>query len=336
MNRPDDNDELIRRYREAGAQDMRRPSPQIGEAVRAHARMTAASKAAGPAPSPTPAANQSRWKISLLASIALAGLTGLVVLQFDRGTADEQEIALGRQAPAVASPSPASPPPAVADATVARSDTPAARPATPTTRAAPGSGRPAPATASPVPAAESAPSIPPPAAQPAPAPARERRAELMRDEASEKAMPPTATQAMARAAAPAPAPAPAPAAPAPAPAAAARAPALRTPAPAQESLAAQAPRSTAALAAALHQAARAGQVADLEALLQQGAPVNAPDGSGRTALSLGVIHGHSALVRRLLALGANPALVDSDGLDALQHARRLGREDMVRLLEARS
>jgi ankyrin repeat protein len=108
------------------------------------------------------------------------------------------------------------------------------------------------------------------------------------------------------------------------------------PAPAQESLAAQAPRSAAALAAALHQAARAGQLADLEALLQQGAPLNAPDGAGRTALSLAVIHGHSALVRRLLALGANPALVDSDGLDALQHARRLGREDMVRLIEART
>jgi hypothetical protein len=325
MNRPDENDELVRRYREAGAQDTRRPAPQVGEAVRAHARMVAASKAAGPAPSPTPAANQSRWKISLLASVALAGLTGLLVLQFDRGTPDEQETALGRPAPAVASPSPDSPPPAAADATVAHSETPAARPATPApalraatpaTRPAPDAGAPAPATASPAPVAEPAPSPPSLAGQEAPAPAQERRADALRDQASEKTMPAAAPQAMTRGAA--------------------TAPALRMPAPAQESLAAQAPRGTASLAAALHQAARAGQVAELEALLQQGAPVNAPDGAGRTALSLAVIHGHSALVRRLLALGANPALADRDGLDALQHARRLGREDMVRMLEARS
>ncbi|MBA3593934.1 MAG: hypothetical protein H0W47_09060, partial [Polaromonas sp.] len=96
MNRPDENDELIRRYREASAQDTRRPSPQVREAVRAHAAMITASKAAGPAPSfttssttsSTPAANQSRWKLSLLASVALAALTGLLVLQFDRGTPD--------------------------------------------------------------------------------------------------------------------------------------------------------------------------------------------------------------------------------------------------------
>ncbi|MDP3310320.1 MAG: hypothetical protein Q8S56_05060, partial [Polaromonas sp.] len=114
MNRPDENDELIRRYREASAQDERRPSPQVREAVRAHAELVAptlvASRAFGDSlplaseegaelarggpslrssriaePADTPAANQSRWKLSLLASIALAGLTGLLVLQFDRG-----------------------------------------------------------------------------------------------------------------------------------------------------------------------------------------------------------------------------------------------------------
>lgn len=321
MNRPDPNDELIRRYREASAQDERRPSAQVREAVRAHAAMISASKLASPAVS-APAANQSRWKISLLASIALAGLTGLLVLQFDRGTPDQQETALGRPAPAPALPSPAAPPPppAVADAKAARSEAPAARPAAPAPlpKAAVQPARPAPDVGVAAPAAASPPrpaDPEPPAAQHAPA--RERSAEAARDQASEKAMAPAAPQAMARSAA---------------------APALRmpAPAPAQESLAAQAPRSAAALAEALHQAARAGQLPDVEALLQQGAAIDAPDGAGRTALMLAVIQGHSELVRRLLALGANPALVDREGLDALAHARRLGRDDIARLIEARS
>lgn len=313
MNRPDENDELIRRYREASAQDERRPSAQVREAVRAHAAMISASKTASPAPSPARAANQSRWKLSLVASVALAGLTGLLVLQFDRGTPDEQDTALGRPAPAVIPPLPASPPPAVADAKIAHSEVPAARPMTPSpapkTVARPAKSAPE--------AGVTAPS-PPPGAQQAPAPARERTVDAAREQTREKAMVSPEPQATARAA---------PAAPS-----------LRmlpAPAPAQESLATQAPRSATALAAALHQAARAGQVAEAEALLQQGAGLNAPDGTGRTALVLAVIHGHSELVRRLLALGANPALADREGLDALQHARRLGRDDMVRMIEAR-
>ena len=310
MNRPDDNDELIRRYREASAQDERRPSAQVRDAVRAHAEMIRASRAAGPAPSPAAAANQSRWKVSLLASIALAGLTGLLVLQFDRGTPDEQETALGRPASPAVPAAPALPSPEVADAAVARSEAPAPRAAAPAParQAAVPPARPA--------AAPAPPPLPPTVQQDA-APSRERPVDTARDQASEKAVAPAAPQAMARSAA---------------------APVLRMPAPAaqQENLAGQAPRSAAALAAALHQAARAGQLAEVEALLQQGASLNAPDGAGRTALVLAVIHGHSELVRRLLALGANPALTDREGLDALQHARRLGREDMVRLLEARS
>jgi hypothetical protein len=326
MNRPDENHELIRRYREASAQDERRPSVQVREAVRAHAKMVLASKAAGPSPSPAPAANQSRWKISLLASIALAGLTGLLVLQFDRGTEDEQETALGRPAPAVSPPPPASPPPAAADA---RSEAPVARPAMPApapkaasrpAQPAPDVGTAAPAAASPPRPAEPAPASPsaqPPLAQQAPALARERAVDMARDQSSEKATAPAAPEAMTRSAA---------------------APALRlpAPAPAQQNLGAQAPRSATALAAALHQAARAGQVGEAEALLQQGAALNTPDSAGRTALVLAVIHGHSELARRLLALGANPALVDREGLDALQHARRLGREELVQMLEARS
>ncbi|WP_309681567.1 ankyrin repeat domain-containing protein, partial [Polaromonas sp.] len=88
--------------------------------------------------------------------------------------------------------------------------------------------------------------------------------------------------------------------------------------------------------AALHAAARSGNLAQLQRLLAQGAPLNAPDDSGKTALMLAVINGHAAMVQRLLALGANPALTDRDGLTALQHARRLGRDQIAALIEAGS
>jgi hypothetical protein len=326
MNRPDDQDELIRRYREASAQDPRRPSAQVREAVRAHAAMVHSTRPGASPAASTPAANQSRWKLSLLASIALAGLTGLLVLQFDRGAPDEQETALGRPAPAAAPTLPAAPPPdpAAADAValVPREAAPA-RPPAPAPRTtgkavAPGpeAAVPAPAAANrsaPVAAAE--PAAVPPAPQ-APALARERAADTARSEASEKAL----TKAVP-----------------PSARAAAAAPALRVPAPPQQQeglSAAQPSRSPAALASALHEAARAGRLPELERLLQQGAALNAADEAGRTALTLAVIHGHGALVRRLMALGANPALVDRDGLDALQHARRAGRDDIVRIIEA--
>ena len=77
-------DELTQRYREASAQDARRPGAHVRDAVRAHAQMVIAagksSTATKNAPK-APAANQSRWKISALAGLALAGLTGLLVLQ---------------------------------------------------------------------------------------------------------------------------------------------------------------------------------------------------------------------------------------------------------------
>ncbi len=95
-------------------------------------------------------------------------------------------------------------------------------------------------------------------------------------------------------------------------------------------------RSAPALATALHEAARTGRLTELERLLRLGARINAPDEAGRTALMLAVIHGHKATVQRLLAAGANAALTDRDGQDALGHARRLGQEDMVRMIEAGS
>lgn len=87
---------------------------------------------------------------------------------------------------------------------------------------------------------------------------------------------------------------------------------------------------------ALREAARTGNTAQLERLVAQGAPVNAPDEAGRTPLMLAVMNNHTATVQRLLALGANPALTDREGLNALQHARRLGFNAIAALLEAGS
>ena len=46
------DDELVRRYHEASAQEGARPGAHVREAVRAHAQMVAAAHTAGPAPTP--------------------------------------------------------------------------------------------------------------------------------------------------------------------------------------------------------------------------------------------------------------------------------------------
>jgi hypothetical protein len=103
------------------------------------------------------------------------------------------------------------------------------------------------------------------------------------------------------------------------------------PAQAREEPKEQAPRTrlvpgspAAAMAIALHEAARTGRITQLDSLLRQGALINEPDAAGRTPLTPAVIHGQTAAVQRLLAAGANTTRVDLEGLTALQHARRLG------------
>lgn len=388
MTEPDHSphsDELLQRYREASADDTRRPGAHVRDAVRAHAQMVieAGKQAGAPQAGATidaaqrPAANQSRWKISALAGFALAGLTGLLVLQFDRGTDEEKELAFGQPSATTpsSSSSPASPPaasPSMAPVPAPVAPQPPATEADAKKRSAdiakPVSKSPAPAAqdkavasppvtepvvrqreaeAAPALAAAAPPAAPPPAPAPiaAPAPAaavqENTQPSIVPRMAGAAAGSLSAPPAQADMAAAAPAVRPAPAAPA---AAAPAAPAARAVAPLQKqesTLQYRAPRAEAGagpnrLAGALQEAARAGRLALLERLLQQGAPVNAADTAGRTPLILAVMQGHTAVVQRLLAAGANPALVDQEGLNALQHARRLGFDGIAHLIEAAS
>ncbi len=108
------DDELVRRYREASEQEGARPGAHVREAVRAHAQMVAkAATSVSAAPMTAPAANQARWKISALATLAVVGLTGLLMLQFERGTPEERDTVFSHrraEAPAPAAPASEAPP----------------------------------------------------------------------------------------------------------------------------------------------------------------------------------------------------------------------------------
>lgn len=84
----------------------------------------------------------------------------------------------------------------------------------------------------------------------------------------------------------------------------------------------------------MNDAARAGNTVQVQTLIRQGAPVDARDRLGRTALMLAAMHSQTATVQKLLALGANPALVDHEGLTAAQLARRQGHARLADQLEA--
>jgi len=58
--------------------------------------------------------------------------------------------------------------------------------------------------------------------------------------------------------------------------------------------------------------------------LESGAPIDAADESGKTALIHAVVSGQVDLVRELLGKGASPALPDVSGLDARSYARLSG------------
>ena len=309
-------DELLLRYRQASDADPRRPASQVGEAVRAHAQSVLAARQTVSAVPAAPAANQPRWKLSLLASVALASLTSLLVLQFDRGPADERERVLVDAAP------PAKAATDAIDATDAHQQEKAA-PAAP---------------AMPVPAR-------PELAQATPKAAAAKRTEnhaptQSKDErvAFENIQPPAQsspaqdmdTPAASLHATPTPVP----------PNALGRSQAAAEMRRADEVAPSAAPRASATptlpLDSALQEAARKGRTSLLNDLLARGAPLDAADAEGRTPLMLATIYNHPEMVQRLLAAGANVALVDHSGSTALAHARRLGRGRIAELIEEAS
>lgn len=373
------DDELIRRYREASAQDASRPGPQVRAAVRAHAQMLAASKAAAgdqpvaeavPVASRT-AANASRWKISALGSVALVGLSALLLLQFERGTPEEKAVAYGppraevsgaaepSEKPSVASVAPASavnraapdgsavlkeraaepadalqstPPPNRAKALAKRAPSVAeTKSASVSDDAAAPSGFPgSPAASADAAAAPGAAPPPAPSAEVAqPAPAQRSR--------SAKAAPPSTGQTAPSAAAEA---TPPPAATARSAQAAADSRSDSTPNAANKNLAAPPANadtgSASALEQALREAARAGRAGQLEDLARQGVALDSRDSAGRTALMLAAMNGHTRVVQKLLALGANTALVDAQGQSAAQQAKRRGHAHIADLIDAGS
>jgi ankyrin repeat protein len=88
---------------------------------------------------------------------------------------------------------------------------------------------------------------------------------------------------------------------------------------------------------ALIPASDRGHVDYVRAILETEIDVNHVNNLGWTALLEAVILGdggaaHTEIVRMLLAAGADTSIADREGVTALEHARRRGYDDMVRLL----
>jgi hypothetical protein len=328
---PKQSDLLLQRYREASALDTARPGAALRETVLAHARQAASERpVAAVAPANT-AANDSVWTWKAFGSLAVMGLVGLLVLQFDRGSPEEKETAFGTApTPAPAARAPAAEPPS-----------------------APTSDSPQPASAS-----ASAPRPTPPEALRA-APARPSAAERGKTtavvptptpvETADTAAPPPSAPATLHQAAPSavalplPLPAEAPAAPPPPKAAATPVLAEASVADAATDKAMDTPRALARERQAVTAAAPLAPSPLLIAIasddpervrqrLADGADPNQRDGAARTPLMAAAQRGNAEIVRLLLSAGADPALRDAQGLSAADLARRAGHAALLPLL----
>lgn len=90
---------------------------------------------------------------------------------------------------------------------------------------------------------------------------------------------------------------------------------------------------------ALIPAAERGHVETVDTLIKAGVNVDHVNKLSWTALLEAIILGnggprHTAIVKLLIDAGANVNLADKDGVSPLQHARKAGYADMIRLLES--
>lgn len=322
------DDALLNRYLEANARDPLRPNPSLREAVLTHAKThQSTAQAVG---SPRAAANDSHWKIRALGSLAVMGLVGLLAMQFERGSPEEQSAALGAapmreqvatapSAAAVAVPAPT----ADTDEKALKATEP------PPPRLAPAIER-AQAPAGMKRSAEQGPTSTVDTA----ATASEALAALA-DSAAPAHGPTTAAETVQRPATVA-AAAPFPAIKAPNIAA----PPMHKATP-PSFRAADAPRAEAAPMAAsppalpaLHAAAMRGDTEELERLLNgPSANVNERGAQGETALMRASAGDNTAVLLALLKSGADTSLKDNAGLSAADYAKRAGRLAWLPLLQ---
>lgn len=89
------------------------------------------------------------------------------------------------------------------------------------------------------------------------------------------------------------------------------------------------------LDAALLDAVSKGDFARMQALLAQGANVNAGDKDGTTPLMMAAINGHVSVVQAILDKGADVNARDKDGFTALWDAASEGHLQVVHVLLAR-
>jgi len=298
---PNDDDtrdeELLARYRRAGDADAARPSDTVRTAILAESRRVADELAKQESSRPIdvsrPAANDSRWKITVFGTAGAALLAALLfVPRYWEKTPPAQVSTAPAPAPAtVPAPSPAPEAESLAPERQSPSDSRSNRinskPAgSPSLQLA------APAPSPPSAAQNYAPVSPlaaPLAAPPPPSAARVRPLDLSAYTVGSAALSKRADRA--------------------------------------------APADGALKSATLQSAVAQGDVAQAASLLDQGAVIDARDEAGRTPLMLAVTQDQPEIVRLLLARGADPNAADNTGHTPLQQATKRNLQDVAALLE---
>jgi hypothetical protein len=339
-------DALLARYHAAQVEldaHQTAPSAQVRANILAHAQQVALTGASNQAPlnatdsvaayanfnwaiapfgNKKPAANDSQWKIRALASVAMLGITGLLFLQWDRGTPEEKEVAFSMERPAPvakapvpvsvpSAPPPAAPSAAMADAPVVATTPVAAAPVVTAPRVAEAATPPS----KPAPIRPQAPANPPPSKAHASPPATTPMAKPVE----------AATEVLADRSA-------APAATAIEPTAPGAAKSLDSAANAPQSSSMEAaPTRLMAPNAALFAAIREADAASLQLALSRGADKNAKS-NGTPAITLCLLSNQTALVQQLAAAGADMNAPDAQGMSPLAHAQAKGLDEMVKLL----